>query len=508
MKLIILGLDALNHNILEACKEDMPTLHKHLKEDMQGLLKTTLPNYTGSTWTSFQTGNNVGNHGIANFLKYDKHFNLQLLTGEDLKARTFYEIAHENNLKCFIMNLPYTYPPKIKGDIICSWLHVYEKIEDLFHPKSLSERYPSLKNYKNRANRSRSVIKYLNSAEEVLESQIDVVKEVLAAKEHDLSFFVIPILDMIQHKAFSDLIDKKINKKTVVCKRICQKLDLLIKWIDENKDEDAGVLIVSDHGFKVYEGKFFVNSWLKNQGYLKTAKDGIQLKEVVNRRQKKRGNIDISKLVVFIKKRPKMFKLLENFYDLFIRYCPFDVIKQPGFDIEKTKAYCRSTFESIIFFNEKITSKEKVKLKKELLNALNKVEGIEAHDCDEFYCGKYRKELGEIVIIPERFEIDSTIGDTDFLYVKRDMHSLNGIFMAYGKGIKKRCEVKDANIYDVVPTILHILGIPTPKDMDGKVLNIFDNESELVKQPIQFSETDRTEEEKELLRESIRDIKI
>ena len=131
MKVIVLGLDALNHELIEKHPKEMPALYRHLNEDTQGRLKTTVPYYTGPTWTSFQTGKKVGNHGIINFLKYDADFNLKLLSGLDIKEKTFYEAADEMNLKCFIMNLPYTHPPKIKGDVIFSWLHVYDKIEEL-----------------------------------------------------------------------------------------------------------------------------------------------------------------------------------------------------------------------------------------------------------------------------------------------------------------------------------------------------------------------------------------
>ena len=314
---------------------------------------------------------------------------------------------------------------------------------------------------------------------------------------------------MVQHKAFSDLMAGVDNKKTRLSKKILRRLDNLVKWIDENKDPEDLVLIASDHGFQVYQGKFFVNSWLKNKGYLITSKDGQALKEVVNRRQKKKGNMDISKLVIFVKKHPFLFKTLEPFYDMFVRYVPFDLVKQPKMDFEKSKAYCRSTFEGIIFFSNKIMGEEKIKLKKEILEELNKVDGIEAYDCDQFHAGKYRKELGEIAVTSAKFELDSTIGDKEFLLVKNNMHSMHGIFMAYGNGIKKRYEVKGANIYDVMPTILHLLNIPIPKDVDGKVLkDIFEDSSSLAKKEIEFVEQDRTAEEKNLLKSTIRNIKI
>ncbi|MEE8402896.1 MAG: alkaline phosphatase family protein, partial [Candidatus Hydrothermarchaeaceae archaeon] len=48
-------------------------------------------------------------------------------------------------------------------------------------------------------------------------------------------------------------------------------------------------------------------------------------------------------------------------------------------------------------------------------------------------------------------------------------HRIEGILVANGKGIK-RAHLPEAEITDVVPTILGVLGIPIPANLDGKVL--------------------------------------
>lgn len=510
MKLIILGLDALNHQLIESCKAEMPTLYRHLKEDTQGLLKTTLPYYTGPTWTSLQTGKNIGNHGMANFFKYESDLKLRLATGKDVREKTFYELLHEQSKKCFIMNLPYTYPPKIPGDLIYSWLYVYDKVEELFWPANLLQRYPSLKNYKNRADRSRSVTRYLNTGLEVLKSQEAAVKEVLSAREHDVYFLLLAAADMVQHKLFEELIKNKNNKQTKIAKEILHRLDDLVKWIDEQKDPETVVLIASDHGFQMYEGKFFVNSWLKNKGYLKISQAGQEVQDSVKIVGKKRKRtLNLSKLVIFVKKHPRLFKLSELFYDFVANHLPFEIVKQPKIDFKETKAFCRSIFEGIIFLNEQLPLAEKERLKKEILHQLNLLPGLKAYDCQEFYRGKYVHELGDIKVTSEQFEIDNTIGATEYTHFARPMHSLHGIFMAYGPGIKKAYSLRGANIWDVMPTILHLLKTKIPADLDGTVLtDIFEPHSEFAQRGIEIATIDRTTEEKEKLNSILKGIKI
>jgi predicted AlkP superfamily phosphohydrolase/phosphomutase/Tfp pilus assembly protein PilF len=48
-------------------------------------------------------------------------------------------------------------------------------------------------------------------------------------------------------------------------------------------------------------------------------------------------------------------------------------------------------------------------------------------------------------------------------------HDLQGIFLAHGPGVAQGA-IPTVTLYDIAPTILHLLGLPVPEDMPGKVL--------------------------------------
>jgi hypothetical protein len=48
-------------------------------------------------------------------------------------------------------------------------------------------------------------------------------------------------------------------------------------------------------------------------------------------------------------------------------------------------------------------------------------------------------------------------------------HRLHGVFIAHGQGIAHG-EISGARIIDLAPTILHLMNVPVPDDMDGRVL--------------------------------------
>ncbi len=55
-------------------------------------------------------------------------------------------------------------------------------------------------------------------------------------------------------------------------------------------------------------------------------------------------------------------------------------------------------------------------------------------------------------------------------------HETHGIFLAAGPHIRRGVEVTGASVLDLTPTVLHYLGFPVAKDMDGKVLeSVFDD---------------------------------
>jgi hypothetical protein len=95
-------------------------------------------------------------------------------------------------------------------------------------------------------------------------------------------------------------------------------------------------------------------------------------------------------------------------------------------------------------------------------------------------------------------------------------HNLKGILFLQGKDVRKGAQVNGANIIDIAPTILYLLGEPVPDDMDGRVLEQCLTEERLKRQPIQIEESQSftameaervlSLEEEELIKDRLRDL--
>jgi predicted AlkP superfamily phosphohydrolase/phosphomutase len=96
---------------------------------------------------------------------------------------------------------------------------------------------------------------------------------------------------------------------------------------------------------------------------------------------------------------------------------------------------------------------------------------------EEVYSGEQLEHAPDILFIPRRLEYFG-FGEYEFgshrviEAMKRGIsgtHRMNGIFLAYGRAIQPGIVLDDAQIVDLAPTILHLMGEPIPEHMDGAV---------------------------------------
>lgn len=73
-------------------------------------------------------------------------------------------------------------------------------------------------------------------------------------------------------------------------------------------------------------------------------------------------------------------------------------------------------------------------------------------------------------------------------------HMIDGVVVINGPGVKAGAEIRGADIYDVAPTTLHLMGLPVAEDMKGGVIESAFTEEFLVEHPISTIETYETGE--------------
>jgi len=472
---MIIGVDGAPWALLShwISTNKLPTFKRITNLGLKGILKSTIPCTTFPALPSMFTGMNPGNLGIFSFINFDG----SLATMKEIQYPKIWNILDKHNRSSCIVNVPATFPPeKVNGVMISGWApseksnytypgYIKKDIKG-FRNDRIEEEIRRLRK-KKRNEKSRE--KYFDLMIEQTERRYDIFKKLNQEKDYDFSIFWIQETDIIQHYCWE-------YKESLL--RFYIKVDNILSDVLSNFPE-RNLFVVSDHGFESRPEKFFfVNTWLRKQGYLKQM-GGPIINHFVNFGEFFAYNYlhrwFLEKILVLRESMKK--KSGSN------QKCAISKIDNiPGIDKKHSKAYL-----STIFGIRVNNASNYEAIREEIIKKLRKLKdekgGRVIRGCwrkEEVFTGKYLKEIPDIIFFTsERYTPFPALTKNLFAKVKRirywwqsgeHFRARDGILMACGPAIKKNNDLVNANIEDVFPTILHLMGFEIPRYVDGKVL--------------------------------------
>lgn len=538
-RVLVICLDGATFSLLDPwiASGRLPTLKRFAEEGVKGELASVVPPITAPAWSSFITGKNPGKHGVYYFVNRGQEAGQAAFVDSRSRAgKGLWQFLGEAGKKVLVLNVPTTYPPeKVNGFLISDFLTPPGR-RDFTYPASLADelekRYgkyplhirtlqfsPGLS-----ASNARRLLRELRHEGKV---KFEVAHYLL--DEYGADFCILHILgtDRVQHELWSlfDPQGKGTKEKTA---RACAesvieyfvRIDAEIGRLSKKMGADATTFIISDHGFGPIRRVIDLNVWLLENGYIRI-RGGFssRLKSALWRRGWTKERLtrlalhtffrygagivaripdeSIFKSMLFLARRGDGGSLLFSFDDV---------------DWARTKAYApvgmgtininlrgREPQGSVEPGEEYQSLKEEIAEKLRCLTDPDTGERIVAdvHLREDVYHGPYLDRAPDILFLPNASGLfaGSMTGFFSNRWVFENAawpghHRMEGILLARGRELKKGKKIEGARLIDLAPTILHLMGIRVPADMDGRVLVDLFEEGFLQSRPVAFQAPD------------------
>jgi predicted AlkP superfamily phosphohydrolase/phosphomutase len=459
-KILIIGLEGLSPELLTSLINDdkLPNLSNLIKNGTMLNLTSPLPLVSPVTWTSFSTGKNPGKHGIFGWQQCDlDSYKTYIPLSNDVKAKTFWEIASENGKRVIIINAYLTYPPKpINGIIISGMPSPYLST----YPPELKEELER-DGYKVEAKGYvyTPVNEFIEDLYNTVEIRTKVALKLMESEDWDLFFILFPEIDRIQHCCWKDVEENGKHKKEILkfYEFIDEKVGEIVK-----KAGNATIFIVSDHSFRKSEKRFHVNQWLLKESYLKLKPT---LKNFVN---------SIMLRGAYILRKIVLSDLILKFTKIVRKELSEIKPLELEVDYNNSKAFACAFYETSIYINPKLDANEREKIKEEIVRKLKELKNNnekvfkEVYKNNEIYNGPLLNISPDIILFPNEGYL--AVGDFysqlfESGYKETGTHKQGGILI-----VNKKFKIKEASIMDIAPTVLRLMKINVREDFDGKPL--------------------------------------
>jgi len=473
LKLLIIGLDGANKTTAKLVG---------LKKDSVHDFMSTIPPYTPPAWTSIFTGVTPAKHGIIGWQRVERDtLKTTLVTSRDVMYPRLSELLDRAGFKSVIVNLPMTYPFsgvsfKENTVIVSDWAAP----EQTVYPKKLSEKYREYL-----IDPPHEWTRYLEDkrdyaplVRDYTKTRLEMYYDLLENIDWNLFFIVFSETDWFSH-IYPQILE---GKNTNLVKPTFR---LIKKFIEDAGSIADVTFIVSDHGFEVKNRVFYVNSALAKGGFIKYSSLKLKLARLV------------SKVVPgsLLRRAVRTTNAPSNVLEATLKP-------------EETKAFMPPEPTTWGVYVTDGSLKEKVK---RYLLRFNEIKDV--IDSASLYSGPYLRNLPDLFIVPQT-GIEYSYKLSDKLIENKYLgdHELHGIFSAFGEGISGNIEfTQSPRVYDIVPTVLHIFGLPIPNDLDGRVLmEIFEEDSEFAKREPKYVDPSYYEKKQEnvKLKKAIKSLKL
>lgn len=452
-KILVIGLDCGTPQLIfDRWRPELPHLNRLMETGYHGLLEAPIPPITVPSWMCMMTGKDPGTLGFYGFRNRKNYSYDQMMFANAamVKEDRVWDILTRLGKKSIVVGCPQTYPPRpLDGCLIASFL-TPDTSSQYTYPLELKEEIHEVaQGYIIDVDNFRTEDKenLLKQIFDMTGKRFRVVRHLMKTREWDFCMMVEMGVDRIFHGfwKFFDPEHPKYEPGSPYESSILEYHRLIDREIGEvirTAPSDALFLVVSDHGAKGMIGGVCFNEWLIQEGYL-------TLKETPT-------EVTTPEKLGIDWKKTKAWGSGGYYGRLFMNVQgrePLGVI--PEREYEKARDELKAKIEAMADPQGKLLGNKAYKPQE----IYSRVRGI-APDLIVIFGNLNWRSVGSVGLHTiHTFENDTGPDDAN--------HAQHGIFILSDlKGRERR--VEGMHVMDVAPTLLRLMGIPEPQDMQGK----------------------------------------
>ncbi len=505
-KVFVVGLDGGTLDLIGPWARDgvLAVFKRLLGEGAWAPLRTTIPPITGPAWTAFATGKNPGKHGLFDFVgRRADSYRLVSFNATHRDGASLWGLLSHAGKRVGVLNVPLTYPPEPVNGFLISGMLTPPDAEDYCYPATIGpELREAVPGYVvqpagnfDAHGREMELIRVVG---EMTEMRMEATRHLMQNTDWDLFMVVFMATDIVQHAfwhfmdpAHTEHDDAAMPALRDAIQDCYRQIDRYLGELLSMMDDDTYVMIMSDHGFGPLERYFHVNTWLWRRGFLclnstpftwtKRAlfQMGVTQLNVYRLLRRLRQARNVAQTVR--RRKEEVRSLLDRWFLSF-----------EDVNWSQTRAYSVGNVGPI-FVNLRGREPKGIvepgkayeDVLEELTQALYQLRDPatnqpmidKVYRREEIYTGPHLHEAPDLFCMPRNLRY-SAFGLLQFpsnkwlepTFDRTGGHRMDGVLILRGPGVRPGYRLDSANIVDLAPTILALMGVPIPSDMDGQVL--------------------------------------
>jgi predicted AlkP superfamily phosphohydrolase/phosphomutase len=272
-KVLVAGIDGATFGLVNTliAKDVMPNLAQIVAGGCFRRMNSTIPEVSSTAWTTFMTGANPGRHGIFGFMDIERNsYRIYFPNSDSIRSETLWDILDKHNMKSIVINLPSTYPArKLNGILTAGFVAI--DLRKATYPESAYE-YLEKINYRMDVDTAKAAESLRSLFDDIILTLEKRIEAILHFLDYDWDLFIgtITETDRLHHFMWSAMHEGNEFHQDFLdfYSRIDEFLGEIYRKTRKKFGDSVDFLIVSDHGFTDIKQEVYVNSFLREKGYL------------------------------------------------------------------------------------------------------------------------------------------------------------------------------------------------------------------------------------------------